>query len=90
MDEKKNFKRELKDWWQDNKRVIKAAVTFGVIGIGYGFIKGMGASNKMWIEHGYKQEYEDSDLPSDELGLTEANCDDPEMLEIVKFENENA
>lgn len=92
MDEKKTFKQELKDWWQDNKRVVKVAVTFGVIGIGYGFIKGMCVSNETWIEHSYKQDYEDSGLPDGDDGfkLTEVNCDDPEMLEIVKFENENA
>lgn len=35
-------------------------------------------------------ELETAELPCDELGLTEANCDDPELLELVKFENENS
>lgn len=33
MDEKKTFKQQVNDWWQDNKRVIKVGITFGVIGI---------------------------------------------------------
>lgn len=90
MDEKKTFKQQVKDWWQENKRVIKAGITFGVIGIGYGFIKGMNAANDSWLKHGFERAVDDSDDSSDNFGLTEENCDDPELLEMVKNENENS
>ena len=90
MHEKKNFKKEIKDWWQDNKRVVKASVVCGFIGIMYGFAKGLSTNEKMWLENGFERAVDDSDLPCDEFGLTEEECDDPEFLEIVKFENENS
>lgn len=65
MNEKKTFKEQVKDWWQDNKRVIKVGVTCGFIGIMYGFVKGMGASDKLWLEHGFEKAMDNSDLPCD-------------------------
>ena len=51
MNEKKGFKQELKDWWDDNKRAIKAGVVCGFIGIVYGLIKGFETNNEMWLRH---------------------------------------
>jgi hypothetical protein len=90
MNEKKTFKQEVKDWWQDNKKAIKAGITCGVIGILYGMVKGMTAADNMWLRNGYSRAGYIPDKPSDELGLTEENCDDPELLEVVNFENENS
>ena len=90
MKEKRNWKQEIKDWWNDNKKVIKAGVVCGLLGIGYGFIKGLTTSNEMWMRHGFTKAEDDVEEPYDELGLTESNCDDPELLELVRFENENA
>lgn len=91
MKEKRNWKREIKDWWNENKGKIKVGLFCGAIGIGYGFIKGMSASDKLWID-GLKNAVTgtESKEPCDEFGLTESNCDDPEFAELVKFENENA
>lgn len=87
MNEKKTFKQQVKDWWQENKRVIKAGITFGVFGIGYGFIKGMNTANESWLNHGFERAFDDSEDQSDGFELTEENCDDPELLEIVRSEN---
>ena len=84
MDEKKAFKQQVKDWWQENKRIVKTGITFGVIGIGYGFIKGMTATNDSWLNHGFERAIDDSDDYSNEFGLTDENCDDPELLEMVQ------
>ena len=77
MDEKKTFKQQVKDWWQENKRVVKTGITFGVIGIGYGFIKGMTATNDLWLNHGFERAIDDSYDSSNEFGLTGENCNDP-------------
>lgn len=88
MKEKRNFKQEIKDWWNENKRVIKTGATCLLIGLGYGFIKGLSTSDEMWMKHGFTRA--EAEEPCDEFGLTESNCDDPEYLELVRLENENA
>lgn len=90
MKKKRNFKQEIKDWWNENKLAIKTGAICGLLGIGYGFIKGLSTSDKMWMEHGFTKAEAESEESYDELGLTESNCDDPEYLELVRFENENA
>lgn len=90
MNEKRDFKREIKDWWNNNKGKIKVGLTCCLVGFGYGFIKGICTSDKMWISRVNELESNDYEEPCDEFGLTESNCDDPELLELVKFENENA
>lgn len=87
---KKTFKQQIKDFWNENKRVIKVGITFGALGFIYGFTKGMTAEEKLWLDHGFERAIDNSEMPSDEFGLTEANCDDPEYLELVRFENENS
>lgn len=89
MSKKRNFKQEAKDWWNDNKGKVKVGVLCGLAGIGYGFIKGVCAANKTWIDR-VNEIGPFPEEPEDELGLTESNCDDPELLELVKLENENA
>lgn len=90
MDEKKTFKECVKDWWRDNKRVIKAGVICISVGCMYGFIKGMAAADGAWLKHGFKMPDNDLPDPDDLYGLTEATCDDPELLELVNWEIENS
>ena len=90
MNENKTFKQQMKDWCQDNKRVIKAGITFGMLGVAYGFIKGVTTTDKVWLNHGFEITRSISDDSDGMHGLTEENCDDAELLEIVKSENENA
>lgn len=90
MDAKRNFKQEVKDWWNDNKGCIKVGITCGLLGIAYGFVKGVTASNKWWydgLSEAVNQKPEES---NEEFVLDESNCDDPELLELVRSENENA
>lgn len=90
MNENKTFKQQLKDWWQDNRRVIKTGITFGILGIAYGFIKGVTTTDKMWFDHGFGR-VEDYSGDSDSMHeLTDENCDDSDLLAEVKSENENA
>lgn len=87
MEEKKTFKQQVKDWWQENKRVIKTGIAFGVLGVTYGFAKGLNTANESWLRHGFELALDDSEDSNDNYGLTEENCDDPELLEIVRSEN---
>lgn len=86
----KTFVQQLKDWWNDNKKVIKVGFTFGVLGVAYGFIKGAAVTDNMWLEHGFERALAEPDTQSDELRLTEENCDDPELLELVRSEEEDS
>lgn len=90
MEDKKTFKQQVKDWWQENKRVVKAGIAFGALGVAYGFAKGLNTANESWLSHGFERALDDSEDSSDGFGLTEENCDDPELLELVRSENENS
>lgn len=89
MNEKRNWKQEIKEWWQENKKVIKVGVTCGLAGLAYGFIKGTLTVSNMLLKGDITcVRYEKPDYDSDEL--TEENCDDPDFAELVRFENENS
>ena len=90
MNENKTFKQQLKDWWQDNKRVIKAGITFGILGVAYGFVKGVTTTDKMWFDQGFGRVEDFTEDSGSMHGLTAENCDDPDLLTEVKSENENA
>ena len=49
MKTKRNYKQEIKDWWVENKKAVKTGIVCCLVGIGYGFIKGMSASDKLWM-----------------------------------------
>lgn len=83
MNEKKTFYQEAKEWWQDNKKVVKTGVICGLIGLSYGFVKGVTTMAKMVVSNSIKYEPDKTELPCDDLGLTDANCDDPELFELV-------
>lgn len=90
MNDKQKFSERAKKWWIDNRKAVKTGAICGLIGLGYGFIKGLLASDQLWIKGLANVEKTGYEMPCDELGLTEANCDDPDLLELVKFENENS
>ena len=85
MKTKRNYKQEIKDWWVENKKAVKTGAVCCLVGIGYGFIKGMSASDKLWID-GLSKAVTSGESSSDDVGLTEENCDDPEFLELVRME----
>ena len=87
MKEKRNFKQEFKDWWSENKKVIKTGSLCLLIGAFYGFAKGVDSGTKFTGKlidripcHG-----NDDD---EEFTYDETNVDDPELLELVRLENE--
>lgn len=85
----KTFIQQLKDWWNDNKKVIKVGFTFGVLGVAYGFIKGAAVTDNMWLEHGFERALNESDTTSDKLEMADEDHDNPELLEVVKSEEDS-
>lgn len=85
MNEKKTIKQQAKEWWDENKRVIKTGLICGTFGLMYGFIKGGLTVAGMRLE--YAKSLPDGD---DDFEYTEENVDDPELLELIRLENENS
>lgn len=81
MNEKKTFKQAVKEWWDENGRVIKTGVVCGALGLAYGFIKGGLTVAGMRLEYA-------KTLPQgdDDFEYTEENVDDPELLELIRSE----
>lgn len=90
MNEKKTILEQAKNWWNDNKRVIKTGLICGVLGVMYGMVEGCKSQNEMWLKYGFERAGADPEPADDMYGLTEENCDDPELLELVRMENENS
>lgn len=85
MKTKVPIKQQIKEWWHDNKNVVKTGVVCGLLGIGYGFIKGLSTSDKMWMDHGFTRAVAE-DEPCDDFEYNESNVDDPELLELIRTE----
>lgn len=83
-----NFKQKFKEWWEAHKKPVKIGFWAFVIGALYGFAKGALTESKI-LGSAYDR-LPQSDDDGDELGLTEENCDDPDLLETVNNENENS
>jgi hypothetical protein len=70
----KSKKGTVKQFWDENKRVIKTGLVCGGLGIMYGFIKGFGATSELYLKYGtYTLQ-------------TETECKDNELEEIVETE----
>ena len=46
----KNFKQEIKNWWNTHKSEIKTGFAVGMIGSFAGFAAGVNATDKLWID----------------------------------------
>lgn len=87
MKEKRNFKQEFKDWWNENKKVVKTGGLCLIIGAFYGFAKGVDSGTKFTGKLIDRIPYQNND---DDEGSVydETNVDDPELLELIRIENE--
>lgn len=86
----RNWKQEIKDWWNENKSSIKSGFAFGVLGAFAGYAAGMSATDRMWLEHTMLagNTYASDNESDDGFVMDESNCDDPELLELIRLENE--
>lgn len=78
-DTKKTIKKAVKDWWDENGRVIKASIKWGLIGLAVGFIKGGLTVANMRLDSA-----ETEDTADDDFVYDESNVDDPELLEMIR------
>ena len=47
----RNWKQEIKEWWNGNKSYVKAGFAFGMLGAFAGFAAGVTATDRLWLEH---------------------------------------
>lgn len=87
MKEKRNFKQEFKDWWNENKKVIKTGGLCLLIGAFYGFAKGVDSGTKFTGKLIDRIPCQGND-DDEEFTYDETNVDDPELLELIRLENE--
>ena len=80
---------QIKDFWNENKRVIKVGLTFGALGFIHGFSKGVVTNEQVWLDT-LQDSLTNTGSSSDEPGSTEYIRDDPQYLELVRLENENS
>ena len=81
---KRNWKAEVKGWWNDNKSKIKVGATCLVIGAFYGFIKGVGAGHDTHMKLLDKIPNNDINGGEGDFVYDETTVDDPELLEMIQ------
>lgn len=82
MTGKRNLKKEIREWYDENKTAIKAGVICLGIGAFYGFVKGVGACNTSMSRLIDKIPYDPD--PGDVSEWLYSNLDKPELLEEVR------
>lgn len=70
-------KHKLKEWWAENKTVIKTAVTCLSIGALYGFIKGSSVTADAFLKP------QNSESTDEDFVYDETTVDDPDLLELI-------
>ena len=86
----RNWKQEIKDWWNENKSSIASGFAIGVLGAFAGYAAGMSATDRMWLEHTMLKSNRDTSDNESDYGfvMDGSNCDDPELLEMIRLVNE--
>lgn len=82
MKENKNIKQQIKDFWSENKQKIKVGAICLVSGLAIGYVKAFGDLKEIKVT--LNRVDKDKNNTDNNYGLTEENCDDPELLEMVK------
>ena len=89
--QKRNWKEEIKDTWTYCRPYIKTALACLCVGWMYGFIKGMDTNNEQWLKYGFERARDESEENErDDFVYDETTVDDPELLELIRMENENS
>lgn len=79
---KRNWKQEIKDWWNKHKRAIKTGGICLLIGAFWGFVKGINCQTSAIISLSSK--IPDAKNEEDDFVYDETNVDDPELLEMIR------
>lgn len=80
----KTFKQQIIDWWNDNKKVIKTGFIFGSLGVAYGFMHGVSATNELWLKDMYVIAADATEGSIEESGETDDICGtNRDLLHVV-------
>ena len=82
METKRNFKQEVKDWWKENKKVIKTGGLCLLIGAFWGFVKGVSCQTN--VNLGLIAKIPNANESDDDFVYDETTVDDPELLELIR------
>lgn len=83
------MKEKIKHWVKEHKRLIKVGIASFTIGALIGFVKGVLTESKI-LGSAYDRLPNSDDSSDEDYGLTEDNCDDPELLNIYANKWEDA
>lgn len=79
---KRNWKQEIKDWWNEHKRVIKTGGICLLIGAFWGFVKGVNCQTTVNLS--LLAKVPNAKDEADDFVYDETNVDDPELLEMIQ------
>ena len=83
------MKEKIKNWMKEHKKLIKTGLYCFTIGALVGFVKGVLTESKI-LGSAYDRLPSRDDSSDDDYGLTEDNCDDPELLNIYTNKEEES
>ena len=65
----RNWKQEIKEWWNENKFYIKAGFAFGMLGAFAGFAAGVTATDRLLLEHTTFERISDASVDESDDGF---------------------
>lgn len=87
---KRTWKEELKDTWDYCAPYLKVGATCLLVGAFWGFVKGVECQTDVVLGLSAKiPNYRDENETEDSFVYDETTVDDPELLELIRMENEN-
>jgi TctA family transporter len=79
----KEFKTKVKNWWNDNKKLVGVGFAGALLGVTYGFVKGVNAvATTVVLPTSLINERSNDE--NEEFVYDETNVDDPELLEMIR------
>ena len=83
------MKEKIKNWVREHKKLIKTGLACFTIGALIGFVKGVLTESKI-LGSAYDRLPSSNDSSDEDPGLTEANCDDLELLKLYHNNGEES
>lgn len=83
------MKEKIKNWMKEHKKLIKTGLYCFTIGALIGFVKGVLTESKI-LGSAYDRLPSRDDSSDEDYGLTEDNCDDPELLKLYHNDGEES
>lgn len=82
-----NYIQLAQEWWQKNKQIVKVGVSCAMAGVAYGFVKGMVASNDVWMDHGYSLALDGIEQVAQiQIVRVDKDCDNSNDVDVAEKE----